>query len=152
MGMMEVCGALTGGLMLAGLKNSAGVESPGTTKGSTYKLNRTLGQAFQQSTGSVLCHELKGRDTGTPLCPVIPVFSRVPRTCRKISIISKINKSSQVFHVHHTKISLERAFLYSGSIFIAFPDSLMLTKSTKKIQARVTNDYTNSSGFSKICE
>ena len=62
MGMMEVCGALTGGLMLAGLKNSAGVESPGTT-------NRTLGQAFQQSTGSVLCHELKGRDTGTPLCP-----------------------------------------------------------------------------------
>ena len=69
MGMMEVCGALTGGLMLAGLKNSAGVESPGTTKGSTYKLNRTLGQAFQQSTGSVLWHELKGRDTGTPLCP-----------------------------------------------------------------------------------
>ena len=55
--------------MLAGLKNSAGVESPGTTKGSTYKLNRTLGQAFQQSTGSVLCHELKGRDTGTSLCP-----------------------------------------------------------------------------------
>ncbi|MBS5150311.1 MAG: C_GCAxxG_C_C family protein [Butyricicoccus pullicaecorum] len=69
MGMMEVCGALTGGLMLAGLKNSAGIDAPGATKGSTYKLNRTLGQAFQQSTGSVLCHELKGRDTGTPLCP-----------------------------------------------------------------------------------
>ncbi|MBS5144417.1 MAG: C_GCAxxG_C_C family protein [Butyricicoccus pullicaecorum] len=68
MGMMEVCGALSGGLMLAGLKNSAGVDAPGATKGSTYKLNRTLGQAFQESTGSVLCHELKGRDTGTPLC------------------------------------------------------------------------------------
>lgn len=69
MGMMEVCGALTGGLMLAGLKNSAGVNAPGKTKGSTYKLNRTLGEAFQKAAGSVLCHELKGRDTGTPLCP-----------------------------------------------------------------------------------
>lgn len=69
MGMMEVCGALSGGLMLAGLKNSAGVDAPGASKGSTYKINRTLGEAFQKATGSVLCHELKGRDTGKPLCP-----------------------------------------------------------------------------------
>lgn len=69
MGMMEVCGALSGALMLAGLKNSAGSDAPGTTKGSTYKLNRTLGEAFQKETGSVLCHELKGRDTGKPLYP-----------------------------------------------------------------------------------
>ena len=38
MGMMEVCGALTGGLMLAGLQNSAGVETPGSTKAATYKI------------------------------------------------------------------------------------------------------------------
>ena len=69
MGMMEVCGALSGGLMLAGFKNSAGVNAPGKTKGMTYKINRALGEAFQQATGSVLCHELKGRYTGTPLCP-----------------------------------------------------------------------------------
>lgn len=68
MGMMEVCGALTGGLMIAGLQNSAGTQAPGATKGATYKINRTMGQAFEQATGSLLCSELKGRDTGTPLC------------------------------------------------------------------------------------
>lgn len=68
MGMMETCGALTGGLMVAGLKNSAGVEEPGKTKGSTYKINRAMGEAFQKAAGSMLCAELKGRDTGTPLC------------------------------------------------------------------------------------
>ena len=68
MGMMEVCGALTGGLMLAGLQNSAGVETPGSTKATTYKIDRTLGEAFSKATGSLLCSELKGRDTGKPLC------------------------------------------------------------------------------------
>lgn len=68
MGMMEVCGALSGGLMLAGLQNSAGIEAPGATKGSTYKINRAMGEAFSQATGSLLCSELKGRDTGKPLC------------------------------------------------------------------------------------
>ena len=68
MGMMEVCGALTGGLMLAGLQNSAGVETPGSTKAATYKIDRMLGEAFSEATGSLLCSELKGRDTGKPLC------------------------------------------------------------------------------------
>ena len=68
MGMMEVCGALTGGLMLAGLKNSAGIEAPGKTKASTYQLDREMGEQFRAATGSVLCAELKGRDTGKVLC------------------------------------------------------------------------------------
>ena len=65
MGMMEVCGA-TGGLMLAGLKNSAGVESPEPPKALPTSSIARSDKHFQQSTGSVLCHELKGRDTGTP--------------------------------------------------------------------------------------
>ena len=38
------------------------------TKGSTYKINRAMGEAFQKAAGSMLCAELKGRDTGMPLC------------------------------------------------------------------------------------
>ena len=33
MGCMEMCGALSGAFMLAGMKNSAGLDQPGTTKG-----------------------------------------------------------------------------------------------------------------------
>ena len=33
MGCMEMCGALSGAFMLAGMKNSAGADKPGTTKG-----------------------------------------------------------------------------------------------------------------------
>lgn len=68
MGMMEVCGALTGGLMLAGLKNSAGVDAPGKTKASTYQIDRAMGDAFRDAAGSLLCAELKGRGGDTPLC------------------------------------------------------------------------------------
>lgn len=39
MGCMEMCGALSGAFMLAGMKNSAGADKPGTTKGQTYKVN-----------------------------------------------------------------------------------------------------------------
>lgn len=71
MGLMEVCGALTGGFMLAGVKCSAGTDAPGTTKGQTYRLTRAMGQAFAQQNGSMLCRELKGVETGKVLldCP-----------------------------------------------------------------------------------
>lgn len=39
-GMQSTCGALTGVLMLAGLKNSNGLVNPGSTKGSTYALSK----------------------------------------------------------------------------------------------------------------
>lgn len=68
MGMMEVCGALTGGLMLAGMRGSAGMEAPGTTKGATYRVDRAMGEAFLQDVGSLHCAEIKGRDTGKVLC------------------------------------------------------------------------------------
>ena len=67
MGQMEVCGALSGACMLAGLKNSDGLEAVGKTKGSTYKLDRELAQAFRQMNQSVLCRELKGVETGVVL-------------------------------------------------------------------------------------
>lgn len=64
MGSMEyVCGAVSGLLMLAGLKNSSGTtENP--TKGSTYKLSKDLINKFKEKNGSVICSELKGLKTG----------------------------------------------------------------------------------------
>jgi len=71
MGLMEVCGALSGAFMLAGLKNSAGTSEPGKTKGSTYKLNKSMATAFKDKNGSYLCRELKGVGGGEKLrsCP-----------------------------------------------------------------------------------
>lgn len=67
-GANQACGALTGAIMLAGLKNSDGnLESPGT-KGKTYKLSAALEEEFAKRTGGTLCYKLKGLDTGVPLC------------------------------------------------------------------------------------
>ena len=67
MGMMEVCGALSGAFVLAGWKGSAGTAQPGKTKGATYKMNKKLAQDFQEKNGAILCRELKGVQTGQPL-------------------------------------------------------------------------------------
>lgn len=64
MGLFEVCGALTGAFMLAGVKGSKGTAHPGETKGRTYQATRALGKAFQEKNGSYLCHELKGMTDG----------------------------------------------------------------------------------------
>lgn len=67
-GMDATCGALSGAVMLAGLKNSDGdIDAPGT-KQDTYKLSRELVTRFKEKTGSTVCRELKGVDTGTVLC------------------------------------------------------------------------------------
>ena len=69
MGCMEgTCGALSGAIMLAGLKNSDGnIEDP-ATKAATYKLSKELLQKFVEKTGSSVCKELKGVETGKVLC------------------------------------------------------------------------------------
>ncbi len=69
MGQMEVCGALAGACMLAGLKNSGGLQAVGKTKAETYKLDRQLAAAFREKNQSVLCRELKGVESGKVLRP-----------------------------------------------------------------------------------
>lgn len=69
MGQMEVCGALAGACMLAGLKNSGGLQAVGKTKAETYKLDRQLSAAFREKNQSVLCRELKGVESGKVLRP-----------------------------------------------------------------------------------
>lgn len=67
-GMEGTCGALSGAVMLAGYKNSDGnLEAP-ATKGDTYRLSREMVRRFQEKTGSTICRELKGVETGKALC------------------------------------------------------------------------------------
>ena len=65
MGMMEMCGALSGMMMIIGLANSVGdLEKGMPTKGATYKQV----MKFKEKNGSYLCRELKGVETGKVLC------------------------------------------------------------------------------------
>ena len=70
-GMAATCGAVSGAVMLAGLKNSCkNLEQP-ASKADTYKLTREITKTFLEKNGSLTCGELKGVATGKVLrsCP-----------------------------------------------------------------------------------
>lgn len=72
MGCMQcTCGALSGAILLAGIKNSDGSLQDPATKASTYALTKQLVEAFRQKAGATVCQELKGIETGKVLrsCP-----------------------------------------------------------------------------------
>lgn len=62
-----VCGALSGAIMAAGLKNSDGNTDAPATKADTYKLSKEMYDRFREKTGAIVCRDLKGIDTGRPL-------------------------------------------------------------------------------------
>lgn len=64
-GMDATCGAVSGAVMLAGLKNSGGMAR--RTKADTYRLSRQITAAFAARNGALVCRALKGVDTGKPL-------------------------------------------------------------------------------------
>lgn len=61
MAIQSTCGALTGALMLVGLKNSGGEDQLGKTKGSTYKVAKSITQDFEEKVGSLICKEIKSK-------------------------------------------------------------------------------------------
>ena len=65
--MQCTCGALSGAIMLAGLKESSGDVNNPTTKASTYKLSKEIVEEFREKNTSVICRELKGVDTNVVL-------------------------------------------------------------------------------------
>ena len=65
-GMQCTCGAVSGAVMAAGMKNSSGKDQPGS-KGQTYKLSGALAEKFREKNGSVICCELKGLTGGQVL-------------------------------------------------------------------------------------
>lgn len=68
-GMEGSCGAVAAACLIAGAKNStANLDKP-DSKGSTYKIAKEITRRFQEESGTVICKELKGVETGTPAKP-----------------------------------------------------------------------------------
>lgn len=63
-----VCGALTGALLIAGLKNSSGNLELPKSKGATMKISRAMLTSFREKSGAIICRELKGVDSGKMIC------------------------------------------------------------------------------------
>lgn len=70
-GMQCTCGALSGAIMAAGLKNSTGNLDGPKSKGDTYQIAKDMVAMFEEKAGSTVCKELKGAGTGKILrsCP-----------------------------------------------------------------------------------
>ena len=66
-GMLGTCGAVSGAVFLAGLKNSCGDLNQPTSKKDTYKISKQLLEKFKEKNGSTICKELKGVETKKPL-------------------------------------------------------------------------------------
>ena len=70
MGCMDgTCGALTGAIVLAGLANSSANLAAPSSKAATYELVARMCARFRERCGSLVCRELRGEDSGTPLMP-----------------------------------------------------------------------------------
>ena len=66
-GMDATCGAISGACVLAGLKNcTAHLDAP-DSKLLSYDDSERCINAFKEKNGTLICRELKGIDTGTPL-------------------------------------------------------------------------------------
>lgn len=70
-GTQGTCGAISGAVALAGLKNSDGNLDDPKTKAATYQLSREIVAKFEAKNKGSLCKDLKGVETGAPLrsCP-----------------------------------------------------------------------------------
>jgi C_GCAxxG_C_C family probable redox protein len=62
----EVCGAVTGAIMLIGCKHGKTKQEDTTSTDETYKLVRDLSDKFTAKHGSILCKELLGCNLTTP--------------------------------------------------------------------------------------
>ena len=65
--MGEVCGAVTGALMVLGVRDGREMATnPAEARGSLYARVQALADAFEKRNGSLLCRELTGCDLRTP--------------------------------------------------------------------------------------
>jgi len=60
------CGAVTGALMVLGLRHGMEMEGKSEAKEATYSRSRHFMQLFRERRGSVSCSELLGCDISTP--------------------------------------------------------------------------------------
>lgn len=64
--MGEVCGAVTGALMVIGLKHGYTKAEDREIKEEAYRLVNEFARLFRERNGSIVCRELIGCDIGTP--------------------------------------------------------------------------------------
>lgn len=70
MGMMDMCGAVTGMMMVIGMDNSVGnLENGKPTKADTYKKTKEFAEKFREKNGTFYCRELKGLVGGREVVP-----------------------------------------------------------------------------------
>jgi C_GCAxxG_C_C family probable redox protein len=62
----EMCGAVTGALMVIGLAHGKASLADDAAKERTYALTREFWKRFRDRQGSLVCNELIGVDIGTP--------------------------------------------------------------------------------------
>ncbi len=63
-GTLGTCGAISGAVLLAGLKNSCGDTERPVSKGQTYQLSKAIIGGFQEKNGVTACRDLKGIGAG----------------------------------------------------------------------------------------
>ncbi len=56
----QACGALSGAIFVAGLKNAAGKDA--STKQATYEVAAELGKAFEEQCGAIPCKTIKAEN------------------------------------------------------------------------------------------
>ena len=64
-GMQATCGAVSGAVFLAGMKNADGVVGAPKSKAKTYQLSKTIVEAFKEKNDTIICCELKARNPET---------------------------------------------------------------------------------------
>lgn len=60
------CGAVTGALMVIGLRHAKTRKDDDDSRERAYALGQELMDAFRERNGSLLCREILGADVGTP--------------------------------------------------------------------------------------
>jgi len=61
----EVCGAVTGAIMMIGLKYGQDSEDDKESKVNTYKIVKEFNKRFKDINGTIICRELLGCDIST---------------------------------------------------------------------------------------
>ncbi|GAP21588.1 C-GCAxxG-C-C family protein [Leptolinea tardivitalis] len=89
----EVCGALSGGVMVLGLKNgvsSMDGEANKTVKEKVYDLDQEFLKEFKERNGAIRCNDILGFDMNDPEARTVAkekgIFSRVCNGCIQNSV------------------------------------------------------------------
>ena len=64
--MCEVCGAVSGALMVIGMRSGFSLPRDEEAKRTTYSLVQNFAERFKERNGSIVCHELLGLRIDTP--------------------------------------------------------------------------------------